>query len=165
VVGAGSNALELSGSTITISHPEVLPLKNIPILKLTPEDEENNFKHFSSRLAEKITWFQGEDGSYQSLAVAFRGLKNPTYDQVTYIRDRLLEGLDDYLAKNDLLVVVVDEDMAKSLGQTLKTSLPVKKIISIDSVKVENGDYIDIGVPVVNGRVVPVVIKTLIFGR
>ncbi|MDR1676953.1 MAG: ethanolamine ammonia-lyase reactivating factor EutA [Deltaproteobacteria bacterium] len=166
VVGAGSNSLELSGSTITVSHPEIMPLKNIPILKLSASDEENNYRHFSSRLAERLSWFrEGEDGGYQTIAVALKGPKNPTYDQVLALRDNLLNGLDDYLNSNDILIVVVEEDMAKSLGQTLRSALPDKKIVSIDSVRVENGDYIDIGQPVASGRVVPVVVKTLVFGK
>ncbi|MDR2442190.1 MAG: ethanolamine ammonia-lyase reactivating factor EutA [Deltaproteobacteria bacterium] len=166
VVGAGSNALELSGSTVTISHPEVLPLKNLPIVKLTADDEADNYRYFSSRLASKLSWYREASGlGYQPLAVAFAGLKNPSYEQVLLIRDRLLEGLDFYLSKNDLLVVILEEDMAKSLGQTLRAALPQKVVISLDSVKVESGDYIDIGLPVVSGRVVPVIVKTLVFGR
>jgi ethanolamine utilization protein EutA len=166
VVGAGSNSLELSGSTITVSHPGLLPLKNVPILKLTAVDEEDGYRHFSSRLAERISWFrEGEDGAFQTLAVAFRGPANPSYDQVLALRDRLLAGLDDYLSQNDLLIVVVEEDLAKSLGQALRAALPSRKIVSLDSVKVENGDYIDIGQPVAGGRVVPVVVKTLVFGQ
>jgi ethanolamine utilization protein EutA len=166
VVGAGSNALELSGSTITVSHPEALPLKNLPILKLAPEDEAEGGKWLSSRLAEKLSWYrETEDGGYQPLAVALAGIKNPSYAQVLSLRDQLLAGLDYYLSKNDLVVVILEEDMAKSLGQALKASLPHKTVISLDSVKVDNGDYIDIGVPVSSGRVVPVIVKTLVFGR
>jgi ethanolamine utilization protein EutA len=166
VVGAGSNALELSGSTVTITDPGVLPLKNLPILKLTTDDEADDYKYFSSRLAAKLSWYREvESGSYQPLAVAFKGIKNPSYEQVLELRSALIEGLDYYLSKNDLLVVIIEEDMAKSLGQALRTSLPRKTIISLDSVKVENGDYIDIGLPVAAGRVVPVIVKTLVFGR
>jgi ethanolamine utilization protein EutA len=166
VVGAGSNSLELSGSTVTVSHPDILPLKNIPILKLPARDEEDNYRHFSSRLAEGISWFrEGEDGGYQTLAVAFVGPHNPSYDQVLALKDNLLAGLDNYLTHNDTLIIVIEADLAKSLGQALKSALPTKKIISLDGVTVENGDYIDIGQPVASGRVVPVVVKTLVFGQ
>ncbi|SHD77351.1 Ethanolamine ammonia lyase (fragment) [[Clostridium] ultunense Esp] len=42
VVGTGSHTTDISGSTIKYSE-EVPPLKNIPILKLTEEDENLNF--------------------------------------------------------------------------------------------------------------------------
>jgi ethanolamine utilization protein EutA len=166
VVGAGANSLELSGSTITIGRPEVLPLKNLPILKMAPEDEADGHRWLSSRLAERLSWYrESESGPYQPVAVALAGIGNPSYDQVLDLRDKLLAGLDYYLSQNDLLVVVVESDMAKSLGQALMASLPGKAVISLDSVKVDNGDYIDIGTPVASGRVVPVIVKTLVFGR
>ena len=57
--------------------------------------------------------------------------------------------------------------MAKSLGITLKSKLDENyPIICVDNVVVENGDYIDIGLPVgEGGMVVPVMIKTLIFNE
>ena len=166
VVGAGSNTMEISGSTIAISDASVLPIKNIPILKLTEDDEAGDYKYFSSRLAEKAAWFKEEGSdSYQQMAVAFRGVANPSFEKVKYICGKVIEGLSDYLRTNDLLVIALDRDMAKSLGYALMNALPSKKIISLDTVKVENGDYIDIGSPIANGRVVPVVVKTLVFGK
>jgi ethanolamine utilization protein EutA len=43
--------------------------------------------------------------------------------------------------------------------------LPEKKFIVLDSIKVDTGDYIDIGLPAAAGRVIPVVVKTLVFGK
>ena len=165
VVGAGANTMEISGSTIAISDASVLPIKNIPILKLTDDDESGGYQYFSSRLAEKTAWFRDDAGSCQPLAVAFRGIFNPSFEEVKFICDKLVAGLSDYLQTNDLVVLILDRDMAKSLGHALMNALPNKKIISLDTIKVENGDYIDIGSPLANGRVVPVVVKTLIFGQ
>ena len=54
--------------------------------------------------------------------------------------------------------------MAKALGQTIYSLLGYNRdVICIDNIKVENGDYIDIGKPLSSGRVVPVIIKTLVF--
>ena len=166
VVGAGSNTMEISGSTIALSHPDVLPIKNIPILKLSSDDESQHYEYFSSRLAEKISWFKETDSdSYQEVAISFRGTFNPSFDEIKFITQKVIEGVSDYLRTNDKLVIILDMDMAKSLGYSLMNALPDKKIICLDTVRVENGDYIDIGASLANGRVVPVVVKTLLFGK
>lgn len=166
VVGAGSNTMEISGSTIAISQADILPIKNIPILKLTDDDESGNYRYFSSRLAEKVSWFKEENSdAYQTIAVAFKGILDPTFDQVKFLSAKVIEGMSDYLRTNNLLILALDRDMAKSLGNALMNALPKKKIICLDTIKVENGDYIDIGLPLAKGRVLPVVVKTLVFGR
>lgn len=63
------------------------------------------------------------------------------------------------------LVVVVGRDLAKALGQTLRARLAAgREIVCIDGVRVEDGDYIDIGRELAGGKVVPVIVKTLLFG-
>lgn len=164
VVGAGANTMDISGSTIAYSDPGIFPIKNIPILKMSDGDQAEDFKYFASRLAEKVSWYETEDG-YQQMAVAFRGIGNPGFDQIKRLTGILLEGLARFLIAHDLLILILDRDMSKALGNSLMNALPGKKIVALDSVKVENGDYIDIGAPLANGRVIPLVIKTLVFGK
>jgi ethanolamine utilization protein EutA len=165
VVGAGSNSMDISGSTIAWSESAMLPIRNIPIVKMTDEDEADEYKFFASRLAEKLTWYQDESGNYQQLAVGFKGVHNPSFEMLRDLSKKILEGMADYLAADLMVICIIDNDMAKSLGNLLMNALPDKKVIVLDTIKVENGDYIDIGVPVAQGRVIPVVIKTLIFGK
>ena len=160
VVGAGSHTTEISGSTITYTE-ENFPIKNLPVLKLAKEDESKNA--LSRAITEKLNWFKLEN-DLQSVAIAIEGKKNPTFIEINEIARGLFEGTQELISKKAPLVIIVENDMAKALGQALCALLNYKKnIVCIDNIKVENGDYIDIGKPIANGKVLPVVIKTLVF--
>ena len=152
MVGAGTHTTEISGSTITYTN-DVLPLKNIPVLKLT-EDDEYNLKN---ALNQKMEWYKNE-GEIENIALAFKMSKPPTFVNIKNYADAILKSFENI----NPLVVVTERDVAKVLGQTLqsKTKTPV---VCIDSVQLSNGDYIDIGKPVAEGMALPVVIKTLVF--
>ncbi|WP_333473063.1 ethanolamine ammonia-lyase reactivating factor EutA [Crassaminicella thermophila] len=162
VIGAGLHTTNISGSTITFSE-KVLPLKNIPILKLTEDDELLTFDRLSSVIADKLKWFR-LDNDNQQVALAFKGMKNASFETIQNMSKCIIKGMEEMLELDIPLVVIIENDMAKVLGQTLKKQLKFKKdVVCIDSVKVESGDYIDIGNSLANGKVVPVIVKTLLF--
>lgn len=162
VVGAGSHTTDVSGSTITYIS-KILPIKNVPVLKLAQSDEREDKETLETIIRDKISWFTLEN-EIQQVALAINGDKNPTFARLTSIAEAIVVGMKDSIDKNIPLVVVVREDMAKALGQCLYTLLPREyPFVCIDSVDVQNGDYIDIGKPVVAGSVLPVVVKTLVF--
>ena len=165
VVGAGSNAVDISGSTIAWSDRSILPMHNIPIVKMTSEDEGDSYRLFPSRLAEKLAWFRDGAGGYQVAAVGFTGIHNPPFDLIKDLCGKIIQGMEDYLKGNNPVIIIIDHDMAKALGYALMNALPKKQLIVLDSIKVDTGDYIDIGLPASAGRVIPVVVKTLVFGK
>lgn len=70
------------------------------------------------------------------------------------------------LGKNGPLVIICEDDIGKALGSILKNMIGKDRpVISIDQITMKEGDYIDIGEPLYNGGVVPVVIKTLVFSH
>ncbi|WP_051624287.1 ethanolamine ammonia-lyase reactivating factor EutA [Clostridium akagii] len=149
VIGAGSFSMEISGSTIFFDH-ESLPIKNIPILKL--KNGENGI--VEDNIMSKVKMYQDSN-----IALAFEGEKSPSYAKVKSIAEAIVQGLKE---RNDPIIIIIENDFAKALGQTIKNMLDnSKKVICIDQIKVENGDYVDIGRPICG--VLPVVIKTLIF--
>ena len=152
VVGAGTHTTEISGSTILYSE-EILPLKNIPVLKLTSGDEEN----LKTALQQKIEWYKTEN-SIKELAIAFKGEMTPTFERIKKYADGIIKSTGEISP----IIVVTENDIAKVLGQSLRSRTD-KPLICIDGISLANGDYIDIGNPVADGTVVPVVIKTLVF--
>ena len=62
------------------------------------------------------------------------------------------------------ILVCLEQDMAKALGQALAIRLPRETpILCIDRVKLAEGSYLDIGAPV--GPAFPVVVKTLVLSH
>lgn len=179
VVGAGSHTTEISGSTIDYANAE-FPIKNLPVLKLTAQEEQRGC--IAAAVRTKLSWFSME-GKLSPLAIALEGERNPSFTRVREYAEELLEGLSPILAAGLTVIVVVRQDMAKVLGQTMRQrmgetqkdtagrtegqreALHIRKpaLICIDGIHLTEGDYIDIGRPAAGGSVLPVVVKTLVF--
>lgn len=164
VVGAGTHTTEVSGSTIRYEE-ECLPIKNIPVVKMT-SDEEDNLQLFSIKLAEKIDIFTNRSKN-ECAAIALSGEKYTSFKAVQQIAQAIIAGIKSYDNPDIPIIVIVESDIGKVLGNALKVMLfkQNRKVICIDNIFVKDGDYVDIGKPVADGRVVPVITKTLIFNR
>ena len=163
VVGAGTYTTSISGSTISYSDG-LLPLKNIPVLKLNSKEQSLIFSGDGSFLKEKIQWFASQSDTSR-LVLAFDGKNNPSYDEIKSLANAAGGALDEFLPDGEPMIIVTQSDIAKVLGQVLKRLYGQKRdIISVDSISVDDGDFVDLGSPLMDGMVIPVVVKTLIFG-
>lgn len=155
VIGAGNHSVSVSGSTV-IFDEEVLPIKNIPIVKVSESYfQGDNIKEMGKRVSNEISVYEGKP-----VALAFVGPKNPSYMQIKAMAEEVVKSFEN--SENQPVIVVVQNDFAKALGQTIKNRLGNdKKVICIDGISTSSGDYIDIGKPVAG--VIPVVVKTLVF--
>jgi ethanolamine utilization protein EutA len=140
VVGACSHSTSLSGNTISIDTA-LLPLKNLPLI-------DYQSVHDSILTA---TW---------PVALYISGEKAASFQRI----QELAKGIIQWHTRGDPLVVVCEHDIAKALGQAIRALHSLDKLICIDSIIASDGDKIDIGCPVGNWDVLPVVVKTLIFG-
>jgi ethanolamine utilization protein EutA len=158
VLGASAQTLTLSGSTIW-ADPKILPLKNVPVLR-PGAGLRTEPAGLPAAIQEALRrWDLGADSAF---AVALELEANLDFTRLQAYAGALAEFAGS-LAPAAPLIVIIKHDYAQALGQTLKASTGDRPLLIIDQVGLEEGDYIDIGTPLMDGRVVPLVIKTLIF--
>ena len=163
VVGAGTYTTSISGSTIDYTEG-LFPLKNVPVLKLSLPEQARCFAGDSGFLKEKVRWFLQQSDS-TNVILAMQGEKNPSYAGINILAATIVAAMDTELPEGSPLLLVVESDMAKALGQAVKKNLSAKRpVIAIDAIRVEQNDFVDMGKPLMQGLVIPVVVKTLIFG-
>ena len=161
VVGAGTYTTSISGSTIDYAR-DLLPMKNIPVLKLDRGEEEHLFSGRGDELAERLRWFREQSGS-DCLALAMTGREDPDYGALKAASAAVASAWEAAMPPTAPVLLILERDIAKALGFTLR-SATARPVLAIDSIRVDQNDYVDLGRPLMEGMVIPVVVKTLIFG-
>ena len=163
VVGAGTYTTTISGSTITYSD-DIFPLKNIPVIKLDEELQEACFAGETEPVIRRIQWVLGQNDE-EHFILAMPGKRNPGYMEMKRAAAAIRQIMDRVQPPGEPILLVIESDIAKAMGQMIRQQPDLKRqVVAIDSIHVEDGEYVDMGKPMMNGMVIPVVVKTLIFG-
>ena len=148
VIGAGSHSMQLSGSTVHFDEGQ-LPLKNIPVACI----RDMNLDNLTENMQKAAQTFDG------IVAFSMKGFRAPTYAMVKKMAAQIWKY---YSRLDDPILVLLEEDMAKVLGQTLRIMVQNERpVISLDGIAAKEGDYIDFCKAVSDSMLV--VVKTLIF--
>ena len=163
VVGAGTYTTTISGSTITYSD-DIFPLKNIPVIKLDEELQEACFAGETEPVIRRIQWALGQNDE-EHFILAMPGKRDPGYTEMKRAAAAIRQIMDRVQPPGEPILLVIESDIAKAMGQMIRQQPELKRqVVAIDSIHVEDGEYVDMGKPMMNGMVIPVVVKTLIFG-
>ncbi len=165
VLGASSQTVTLSGSTIWAER-EILPLRNVPVIRPDWSDDLDTSQYPPEKLEIILSrairrWDIDPAGDHFAIAIDF--IRQLDYNNLNQLAVGLVSFSDHTLPVERPLLVIIERDYAQALGQTIKSMAPNRPLLVIDQVGLEEGDYIDIGTPLMDGRVVPVSVKTLVF--
>ncbi len=159
VIGAGSHTTELSGSTIYYENID-FPLKNLPVAVMRPEEEILEPGELARCIKDRMTLYSANDVP-EPMVLGLHGGRSLRFSELCKLADGIAMGLSPAAEAGLPLVVAVEADMGKVLGQALNTLLPQAPLVCLDGVHLPEGAYLDIGAPVAGGQVLPVVVKTL----
>jgi ethanolamine utilization protein EutA len=160
VIGAGMQSTELSGSTIHADE-DTLPVRNVPMLKLDLQRNGDWNRALSELFEMGRQIYSMEERA--PFGLAFTSEKTFAYAELRRLADSVANHLKRFFSRRHTAVIVCDKDMAKALGQLLSLDCRGEpRIVCIDNVRLDYGDFIDIG-EMIAGRTVPVMVKTLLF--
>jgi ethanolamine utilization protein EutA len=163
VIGASQFTVQVSGNTLFLGVPlEHLPIRNVPVVRLpTPIRDTPSPSAIADAYADEAA-LQGTDLT-KAVALTFDWAGDPAYNALLALAQGLLAAASAN-DRDEVLVVVVNADIALSLGRIIRYELGYDRLlVCVDAIEVNRLDFIDIGQKIEPTGVVPIVIKSLLF--
>ena len=165
VLGASAYSVQLSGRTGYICDPaRLLPRRNVQVLRppfVAGETIDGTAlaRAIRAHLAAYDIATDRED-----LVLALRWQGPPEYPRLRALAEGIRDGLAERMAAGLALHIVVDGDIARSLGAILVDELGIASgVLVLDGIALADLDFVDLGRIRLPSGTVPVTIKTLVF--
>lgn len=163
VIGASQFTVQVSGKTIHLSDPSVLPARNVPVIhpglalagEIRPKQVAQAFRQAADTLGLK---------SSAALALSFAWQGDPEHARLLAMARGILLFAAPTRRRTRPLFLVIAGDVGASLGRILREELRLQgQLVAIDGIQLRELDYVDVGQLLDPSGVVPVVIKSLLF--
>ena len=163
VIGAGAYSLSISGSSGFKDDKIAFPIRNVPVIRVDVDRSKLSVEHIISQINLSFQRFDVEEGE-DIIALYFRDPVMASYPQLELFA-RSIEGAFPNSIQNKMpIILIFDTDIACSVGNVIRRETDLKtNLLSLDELNLKEGDWIDIGEPLVAGQVFPVTVKSLIF--
>jgi ethanolamine utilization protein EutA len=166
-LGLSEYSVQLSGNTIYVPDPEaVLPRRNLRVVQpLYDFPEVIDPQKIAQAIRECLSTFDVRHGE-EDFVLAFRWHGTPRYERIAAFARGLALGLPQAMQGTQPVYVVMDGDIAQTLGRILHHELHVgAPLLIVDGVYLADFDYIDFGTIRVPSNTVPITIKSLLFSK
>jgi ethanolamine utilization protein EutA len=163
VIGASQFTVQVSGKTIYMPDPGVLPVHNVPVVHLGLDiSGDIDIGQVAAAFAKSAGLL--DLAPHARLALAFTWAGAPEYPRLAAMARAIMAFAAPTGRRDELLVLMIDGDVGRGLGRIVDKELKLDgKLVSIDGVQLRELDFVDIGEMLDPPGVVPVVIKSLLF--
>jgi ethanolamine utilization protein EutA (predicted chaperonin) len=164
VTGASQFTVQVSGNTIYISAPDILPLRNLPVLACRLEKTDAVAAPAVARAVRAALGLSDfQDGS-GPVALAFPWTGDPDHAGLHAVASGICAAVPRSIASGLPIVLLIDGDVGLTLGRVMHHEVaPGSRVVAIDGVRLNAFEYVDIGAKIETTNVVPVIIKSLVF--
>jgi ethanolamine utilization protein EutA (predicted chaperonin) len=163
VIGASQFTVQVSGKTIHLPGPGVLPVHNVPVVHVGLDlGGAIDGEALAAAIAAGLGRLDLEPA--ERLAIAFAWHGDPDYHRLAAAGRAIMAAVAPNGSRAAPLLLMIDGDVGKTLGRILTQELGLAcDLVSIDGVALQDLDFVDVGAPITPPGVVPVVIKSLLF--
>jgi ethanolamine utilization protein EutA len=163
VIGASQFTVQVSGKTIYLPDPYVLPVHNVPVLRIDiAAAGDIDPGRLAAAICAGLDEIELDDAAHVAVAFAWHG--DPEHGRLKAAGQGVVHALMPIQDRIKLLLLMIDGDVGKTFGRLMHRELDWPgKIVSIDGVELQELDYVDVGALIAPPGVVPVVIKSLLF--
>ncbi len=163
VIGAGNFSLQVSGSTTFLSAGLEYPIRNLPVIVPDIPSRKAAASIITQAVEAAIKRFDLREGE-DRMILSFKDAVRPSYENLMEFTRGVVAALPTTIAKNQPIMMCFDTDIGNSVGNIMRRETGItNEILSIDEIALREGDFIDIGAPIIEDVVVPIVVKTLVF--
>lgn len=164
-LGASEYSVQLSGQTSTVTAPgRSLPRRSLQVLKPTIDLAA---APAAQEVATAIlTHFEAFDldPAHHEAVLAFEFDAAPEYSLIRALADGIATAMAGRLSAGQGLYVMIDGDIAQTLGGILRDELGLQNdLLILDGISLRDFDYIDLGKIRLPSFTVPVTVKSLLF--
>ncbi len=163
VIGAGAYSLSISGCSGFRDDEISFPIRNVPVIRVDADHARLSTEHVISQINAAFQRFDLAEGD-EIIALYFKDPVKVSYPQLELFANSVEIALANTIHNKLPVILIFETDIACSVGNVIRRETQLKtNLLALDELKLKEGDWIDIGEPLVNGQVFPVTVKSLVF--
>jgi ethanolamine utilization protein EutA len=163
VIGAGAYSLSISGSSCFMDDQIAFPIRNVPVIRVDVDRSKLSFEHIVAQINFSFQRFDLKEGE-DIVALYFKDPVRASYPQLELFAKSIEAALANSISNKIPIILIFENDIACGVGNVIRRETGLKtNLLTLDELNLKEGDWVDIGEPLVAGQVFPITVKSLVF--